>query len=100
MSMMDQIKKQGMSDDAVAQMLGVSLSQIEADVAKYESGDLSGWQFGASSEGRPYAAPMRTTSVKLYEHELRAIDRLAAHEGITRSAFIRRAIDRDLLAAH
>lgn len=41
---------------------------------------------------------MKTTSFKLYDFELAAIDRPAAKEGISRSAFIRRACDHELIA--
>lgn len=98
MSMFEQMR--GMSDEEACALIGVTLEQVEADAGRYESGDLTGWEFGAPVEGSPDlpVATLRSTSVKFYDHELRALDALAAREGISRSALIRRAVDRELIA--
>ncbi|WP_196716788.1 CopG family transcriptional regulator [Actinomyces trachealis] len=98
MNIFDQIK--GMSDEDACALLGTTLDKVEADAARYEADDTAGWQFGAPIEGTPelLAAVLRATSVKLYDHELKALDNIAAREGISRSALIRRAIDRELIA--
>ena len=41
---------------------------------------------------------MRSSSVKFFDFELAAIDRAAEREGISRSAFIRRACDNELVS--
>lgn len=41
---------------------------------------------------------MKTASLKFYDFELAAIDSAAKREGISRSAFIRRACDNELVA--
>lgn len=86
-----------MNDEELCKMFGTTIEQVEADVERYESGDLSTFDFSAPIEGKP-AAKMKTTSVKLYDFELTAIDRAAKSLGISRSEFIRRACDNELVA--
>lgn len=86
-----------MTDRELCEMFGTTLEDVEADATKYESGDLSGFEFGSPMEGRP-TAKAKTTSIKLYDFELAAIDRAAKSQGVSRSAFIRRAIDNELVA--
>ena len=86
-----------MNDRELCKMFGTTTEQVNADCDKYESGDLSGWKFGKPIDGRPRAA-MKTTSLKLTETELTAIDNAAKRLGITRSAFIRRACDNEIMA--
>lgn len=86
-----------MNDKELCEMFGTTLEEVEADVEKYESGDFSGVSFGSSINGRP-PEKMKTASFKLFEFELAAIDRAAKKEGISRSAFIRRACDNELVA--
>jgi metal-responsive CopG/Arc/MetJ family transcriptional regulator len=40
---------------------------------------------------------MKSATFKLFDFELEAIDRAAEREGISRSAFIRRACDNELI---
>ncbi len=86
-----------MNDKELCEMFGTTLEEVEADVEKYENGDFSEMTFGNPIEGRPQPK-MKTTSFKLFDFELEAIDRAAASEGISRSAFIRRACDNELVA--
>lgn len=86
-----------MNDRELCEIFGTTLEEVEADVEKYEKGDLSGMRFGAPIEGRPQGK-MKTATFKLFDFELAAIDRAAAAEGISRSAFIRRACDNELIA--
>ncbi len=86
-----------MNDMELCEMFGTTLDEVGADAERYETGDLSGMEFGAPIDGRPQEK-MRTTSFKLFDFELAAIDRAAAAEGISRSAFIRRACDNELIA--
>lgn len=84
-------------DSELCKMFGTTVEQVESDCEKYESGDFSGWEFGKPIDGRPKAA-MRTTSLKFSETELTAIDNAAKRLGLTRSAFIRRACDNEIMA--
>lgn len=97
-SLFDQLKT--VSDQEACALLGTTLEQVEADAARYESGDFTGWEFGTPIDGIPQlpTPELRTTSVKLYDHELQALDAVAKREGISRSALIRRAVDRELVA--
>lgn len=88
-----------MSDKDLCALFDTTLEEVEETVQEFEQGDGSNLRFGPSMEGRPRSeATMKTTSFKLYDFELAAIDRAAAKEGISRSAFIRRACDRELVA--
>ena len=86
-----------MNDEKLCEMFGTTLEEVEADVEKYEEGDFSGMVFGDAVEGRP-KAKMKTTSFKLFDFELAAIDRAAEKAGMSRSAFIRRACDNEVIA--
>ncbi|WP_172137131.1 CopG family transcriptional regulator [Adlercreutzia sp. ZJ473] len=86
-----------MSDRELCEMFGTTLEEVEADVERYENEDFSDFGFGKPIDGRP-TAKMRTTSLKLYDFQLKAIDRAAKKEGVSRSEFVRRAIDNELVA--
>ncbi len=86
-----------MNDRQLCEMFGTTLEEVEADVEKYESGDLSDFDFSKPIDGRP-TAKMKTSTVKFYDFELAAIDSAAKREGISRSAFIRRACENELIA--
>ncbi len=86
-----------MNDKELCKKFGTTLEEIEADVELYEKGDFSNMKFGTPIEGKPQPK-MKSTSFKLFDFELEAIDRAAAAEGISRSAFIRRACDNELIA--
>ncbi len=79
-----------MSDRDLCERFGTTLDEVEADAKLYERGDFSKMRFGKPIEGRPQPT-MKSTSFKLFDFELAAIDRAAAAEGMSRSAFIRRA---------
>ena len=86
-----------MNDKELCEMFGTTLEEVQVDVKKYENGDSSEMTFGTPIEGRPQPK-MKTTSFKLFDFELAAIDRAAASEGISRSAFIRRACDNEIVS--
>lgn len=87
-----------MTDKELCEVFGTTLDDVEADVEKYESDDTGGFEFGKPIDGRP-TAKMKTTSLKLYDFQLAAIDRAAEKEGLSRSEFVRRAIDNELVAS-
>ena len=86
-----------MSDKELSAAFGTTIDEIDADVEAFEHGDWEGFEFGTPIDGRP-EAKMKTTSLKFYDYELAAIDAAAKKEGISRSAFIRRACDNELVA--
>lgn len=86
-----------MSDKELCKAFGTTLEEVDSDVEAFESGSWNDFEFGAPVEGRPQAK-MKTTSLKFYDFELAAIDAAAKKEGISRSAFIRRACGNELVA--
>ena len=86
-----------MSDKELSKAFGTSIEEIDADVAAFENGDWGDFEFGEPIDGRPQAK-MKTTSLKFYDSELAAIDAAAKKEGVSRSAFVRRACGNELVA--
>ena len=86
-----------MTDEEICKKLGTTLEELERDVEEFENGTWEGLKFGEPIEGRP-APRMKTTSLKFYDFELAAIDAAAKRAGISRSAFIRRACNNELVA--
>ena len=86
-----------MNDKELCAMFGTTLEEVESDAEVYESGDISAFKFGEPIEGRP-TAKLKPTSMMLFDFEIEAIDRAAKKEGISRSAFIRRALDNELIS--
>ncbi len=86
-----------MNDRELCELFGTTLEEVETDVEKYKRGDFSDVAFGTPIEGKP-ETKMRTVSVKLFDFEIAAVDRAAKKEGISRSAFIRRACDNELIS--
>lgn len=85
-----------MNDEELCSMFGTSLEEVERDVQRvYEGADFTGVVFGEPIDGLP-PARLKTSSVKFYESELKAIDMAARKAGISRSAFIRRACENEL----
>ena len=86
-----------MTDEEICKKLGTTLEEVDRDVEEFEHGTWEGFAFGQPIDGRP-TAKMKTTSLKFYDFELAAIDAAAKRAGITRSAFIRRACNNELVA--
>lgn len=86
-----------MSDKELCKAFGTTLGEVESDVDEFEKGTWEDFRFGKPVDGKP-EAKMRTTSLKFYDFELAAIDAAAKKEGISRSAFIRRACSNELVA--
>lgn len=83
------------SDKELCEKFGTTANEIESSAELYERGDLNGMRFGAPINGRPQSK-MCSTSFQLYDFELAAIDRAAKIEGISFSAFVRRACCNEL----
>lgn len=84
-------------DEQLCKQFDLDPEDTEKEIEKYESGQLDDMEFGEPVEGRP-KPKLRQTTVKLYDFEIAAIDRAAQLEGISRSEFIRRSIDNELVA--
>lgn len=67
-----------MNDEELCSMFGTSLEEVERDVQRvYEGGDFTGVVFGEPIDGLP-PARLKTSSVKFYDSELKAIDMTAS----------------------
>lgn len=86
-----------MNDKELCELFGTTLEEVIEDVENYEKGKFDEMKFASPIDGRPQLI-MKTTSFKLFDFELAAIDRAAKKEGISRSAFIRRACENELVA--
>ncbi len=89
-----------MSDREISKAFGTTLEKIESDVAAVESGDLSAFDFNRAILGRPMVDDkMESISLKIPHSRVVAIEKAAKEQGVTRSEFMRRAIDRELVAS-
>ncbi len=88
-----------MNDERLCEEFGLTMAEVEAMASKVEAGDLSDFDASKVMEGRPLEKePMETISLKMPRSRVKAVKRMAEREGITRSEFVRRAIDNELVA--
>lgn len=88
-----------MNDKELCKIFGLTIEDIEQEIAAVESGDLTAFDFGRATIGRPMSDDkMDSISLKIPRSRITAIDRIAKEQGVTRSEFVRRAIDRQLVA--
>lgn len=89
-----------MNDKELSKAFGTTLEDIEREVAAVESGDFSAFDFSRTVMGRPMVEDkMESISLKIPHSRIVAIERAAKEQGLTRSEFMRRAIDRELVAS-
>ena len=87
-----------MNDEELCEMFSTTLDDVERDAQAWEEGDFSSFNFDAAIIGRPMRSePMETISLKVPRSRLEAMEKVAAKEGVSRSEFVRRAIDRELV---
>lgn len=84
------------SDEKICEMFGITLDDVVSDEEHMESG-FPGEEFGAAIDGLP-AHKTRPISITFYDYEIAAIDSAAAREGISRSAWVRRACNNELVS--
>ena len=79
---------------------GVTAEELDMMAAEYESDDWSRMQFGEVIQGRPRPCDeeLKTITLRVPACRVAAMQRAAEREGITRSEFVRKAIDNELLA--
>ncbi len=88
-----------MNDKELCEMFGISIEDVESEVEKVESGDYSSWDFSRVMMGSPMEnEKLEVISTPVGESRIKAIKRITEEKGITRSEFVRRAIDHELLA--
>ena len=91
-----------MNKDELYKKFGVDSNYIEASAAEYENPSWDKMQFGEITQGRPRISnePLCTVTVKVPESRISAIKRAAEKRGLSRSDFLRQAIDNELISAH
>ncbi len=88
-----------MNDQELCEAFGITLDQVAEEVARIEAGDYSACDFSRIIEGVPLRAEKtQIVSAKIGQSRVEAINRIIQDLGITRSEFIRRAIDHELMA--
>lgn len=89
-----------MTNEQLHGKFGVTDEELESRAAEYEAADWSHMRFGQVVPGRPRVAdePLESITVKIPRSRAAAIGRLQLETGITRSEFVRRAIDDELMA--
>ena len=90
-----------MSEEKILEKFGVTAGELDARAAEYESSDWSGMEFGPITPGRPrsYGEQLDTITVRIPHSRVLAMQQVGMESGISRSAFIRRAIDHELAQA-
>ena len=89
-----------MNDQELCELFGTTLEAVEQDAEAIEAGDFSAFDFSQAMLGRPMEEEkMDTISLKVPHSRVVAMERAAREQGVTRSEFVRRAIDRELLAS-
>ena len=88
-----------MSEETLHEQFGVTAEELEKRAAEYEQDDWSDMQFGTTIVGRPVICDdaMQTIAVKVPRSRIEAMKRVQEERGITRSEFVRAAIDHELV---
>ncbi len=88
-----------MNGEELHKKFGVTTEQLDAWADEYESDDWSHMRFGEIIVGRPKFSdePLDSITVKVPHSRVVAIKRIQQEKGITKSDFIRRAIDHELM---
>lgn len=89
-----------MSNEELRERFGVTADQLDAWADEYESADWSRMRFGEVINGRPRVSdePLDSITVKIPHSRVMAMKRMQQETGVTRSEFVRRAIDHELMA--
>lgn len=89
-----------MNDEELHGKFGVTSAQLDAWADEYESPDWSHMRFGEIATGRPRVSdePLDSITVKIPHSRAVALRRVQQERGITRSEFVRMAIDNELMA--
>ena len=89
-----------MNNEELRQKFGVTGEQLDKWAGEYENADWSHMRFGEIINGRPRMAdePLDSITVKVPHSRVVAMKRVQEETGITKSEFVRRAIDNELMA--
>ena len=89
-----------MNEKQLIEKFGVTSAELEQRAAEYEADNWSGMEFGEVVEGLPETKEKMEVfvSCQIQPSRAKAIDEAAKRQGVTRSEFIRRAIEHELVA--
>ena len=89
-----------MSNDELHKKFGVSSEQLDEWAAEYENESWDSMSFGQIVQGRPRISgeELKPITVKVPASRVAAIQRVASKNGLSRSAFLRQAIDNEIIA--
>lgn len=87
------------NDDKLCDELGLDPEEVGNIADRYDSGDFSDMEFGTPRRGKPRLCDeeLVTVTVKIPQSRIAAMERVQREQGITRSEFVRRAIDHELV---
>ncbi len=93
-------KLREMSNEELHEKFGVTAEELDAWADEYESADWSHMRFGKIVSGRPRVAeePLDSITVRIPHSRVVAMKRIQQESGITKSDFVRRAIDNELMS--
>ncbi len=88
------------NSEKLRERFGVTGEQLDAWAGEYEGADWSHMRFGEVVNGRPRIAdePLDSITVRIPRSRILAMKQMQAEHGITKSEFVRRAIDHELMA--
>ena len=89
-----------MNNEELHKKFGVTADELDKRAAEYESTAWENMSFGEIIQGRPklYDEELKTITVKVPASRVTAIQNVADKRGVSRSEFIRQAIDNELIA--
>lgn len=89
-----------MKSNDMHEKFGVSTEQLDAWADEHENADWSHMRFSEIANGRPRIAdePLDSITVKIPRSRIIAMRRMQQRTGMTRSEFVRQAIDHELMS--
>lgn len=85
-------------DEDILASMGMTMQEVDAIADACESGDYGAWDSSKVSYSSPFDEEMTTISVRIPKSRVEAMKRATKDSGVSRSEFVRRAIDQELLA--
>jgi len=89
-----------MSNDELNKKFGVTDEKLNDWAAEYESESWDGMSFGEIIQGRPRISSeeLKPITVKIPASRVAAIQHITKKNGLSRSEFLRQAIDNEIIA--
>ena len=85
-------------DKQILDSISLSENDLNEELGKFEEGDFSDFDFSKTIDGRPIEEEkFQMVSAPIAASRLVAIKRITSKQGISRSEFIRKAVDHELL---